>query len=101
MKLNWVVLFNRLRFEGCIAKVFMLKGVACFSSIYFVDEHNVNAPTLRYSMDEEPPYSDLSIVTLRGTTVGSSMSYHSTTEERKAALLYMCANIDGMDKFFD
>jgi hypothetical protein len=37
----------------------------------------------------------------RDTVVGSSMSYYSTLEERKAALLYMYANIDGMDKYFE
>jgi hypothetical protein len=54
-----------------------------------------------YNVDEEPHYSDLSIFASRGTTVGSSMSYYSTSEERKTALLYMYANIDGMDKYFE
>jgi hypothetical protein len=53
-----------------------------------------------YNVDEEPHYSDLSIFASRGTTVGSSTSYYSTSEERKVALLYMYANIDGMDKYF-
>jgi hypothetical protein len=35
---------NRTRVEGCIAKAFMLKEVAYFSSVYFAEEHNVNAP---------------------------------------------------------
>jgi hypothetical protein len=35
-----------------------------------------------------------------GTIVGSSMSYYSTSEERMAALLYIYANIDEMDKYF-
>jgi hypothetical protein len=34
---------NRKRVEGCIAETFMLKEVAYFSNIYFVEEHNVNA----------------------------------------------------------
>jgi hypothetical protein len=54
-----------------------------------------------YNVDEEPPCSDLSIFASRGTTVGSSMSYYSTSEESKVALLYMYANIDGMDKYFE
>jgi hypothetical protein len=29
------------------------------------------------------------------------MSYYSTSKERKAAMLYMYANIDGMDKYFE
>jgi hypothetical protein len=37
----------------------------------------------------------------RGTTVGSSMSYYFTPEERNTFLLYMYANIDGMDKYFE
>jgi hypothetical protein len=54
-----------------------------------------------YNMDEEHPFSDLSIFASRGTTVGSSTSYYSTSEERNVALLYMYANIDGMDKYFN
>jgi hypothetical protein len=56
---------------------------------------------MRYNVDEEPPCSDLSIFALRGTTVGSRMSYYSSPEERKVALLYMYANIDGMDNYFE
>jgi hypothetical protein len=55
---------------------------------------------MRYNVDEDPSCSNLSIFALRGTTVGSSTSYYSTSEEKKAALLYMYANIDGMDKYF-
>jgi hypothetical protein len=39
--------------------------------------------------------------TSRGTAIGSSTSYYSTPEERKVALLYMYANIDRMDKYFE
>jgi hypothetical protein len=56
---------------------------------------------MRYNVDEEPPCSDLSIFASRDTTIDSIMSYYSTSEERKAALLYMYANIDGMDKYFE
>jgi hypothetical protein len=65
---------NRVRVEGCIAEVFTLKEVAYFSSVYFAEEHNVNAPTMRYNVDEEPPCSDLSIFASRGITIVSSMS---------------------------
>jgi hypothetical protein len=92
---------NKARVEGCIAEAFILKEVAYFSSVYFVEEHNVKAPTMWYNVDEEPPCSDLSIFALRGTTVGSSTSYYSTSEERKVALLYMYANLDGIDKYFE
>jgi hypothetical protein len=72
---------NRARVEGCIVEAFILKEVAYFSSVYFAEEHNVNAPTMRYNVNEEPPCSDLSIFASRGTL-----------EERKAALLYMYVN---------
>jgi hypothetical protein len=52
-------------------------------------------------VDEEPPCSDLSIFASRGTTVGSSTNYYSTSEEKNATLLYMYANIDGMEKYFE
>jgi hypothetical protein len=87
--------------QGSIAKTFILKEVVYFSGVYFVEEHNVNALTVRYNVDEEPPCSDLSILVSRGTTIGSSTSYYPTLEERMVALLYMYANIDGMDKYFE
>jgi hypothetical protein len=92
---------NRARVEGCITEAFILKEVAYFSSVYFAEEHNINAPIMRYNVDEEPPCSDVSIFASRDTTVGSSTSYYSTSEERKAALLYMYANIDVMVKYFE
>jgi hypothetical protein len=92
---------NRARVEGCIAEAFTLKEVAYFSSVYFAVEHNVNAPKIQYNVDEEPSYSNLSIFASRDTTVGSSTSYYSTLEERKAILLYMYANIDETDKYFE
>jgi hypothetical protein len=92
---------NRGRVEGCITEAFILKEVANFSSIYFAEEHNVNTPTMRCNINEEPPCSNLSIFASRGTTVDSSMSYYSTSEERKVVLLYMYANIDGMNKYFE
>jgi hypothetical protein len=121
MKEKWVVLFS---IGGCITlkepsnilnqwltigqglkgaspKHFFLKEVAYFSSVYFAEEHNVNAPMMRYNVNEELLCSDLSIFASRCTTIGSSTSYYSILEERKAALLYMYANIDGMDKYFE
>jgi hypothetical protein len=92
---------NRASVEGCVTEAFTLKELAYFSNVYFEEEHNVNTPMMRYNMDEEPPCSDLSIFSLRGTTVGSSSSYYSTSEKRKAAMLYKYANIDGMNKYFE
>jgi hypothetical protein len=91
---------NMARVEWFITKAFILKGVAYFSSVYFAEEHNVNAPMVRYNVDEESLCSDQSIFASRGTTVGSSTSYYPNSEEKTAALLYMYANIDGMDKYF-
>jgi hypothetical protein len=55
---------------------------------------------MRYNVNEEPPCSDLFIFASRGTIVGTSTSYYSTPEGREASLLYMYANIDGMNKYF-
>ena len=52
---------NKARVEGCIVEAFSLKEVAYFSSVSFADENNVNAPMMRYNVDEEPPCGDLSI----------------------------------------
>jgi hypothetical protein len=57
-----LVVGNRARVEECIAEAFTLKEIAYFSSIYFAEEHNVNAPTIWYNVYEEPPCSDLSIL---------------------------------------
>jgi hypothetical protein len=92
---------SRTMVEGSIAEAFILKEVAYFSCVYFVEEHNVNAPTMWYNIDEEPHCSDLSIFALRNATIGRSTSYYPTSEERMTALLYMYANIDGMDKYFE
>jgi hypothetical protein len=72
---------NRTRVEGPIAKAFILKEIAYFSSVYFIEEHNINTSTVRYNIDKEPPYSDLFIFISRGTTVDSSTSYYPTSEE--------------------
>jgi hypothetical protein len=92
---------NRAGVKGCITEAFTLKEVAYFSSVYFAEERNVNAPMMMHKMDEEPPCSDLSIFASSGTTVYRSTSYYSTSEERNAVLLYMYANIDGMGKYFE
>jgi hypothetical protein len=53
------VVGNKARVEGSITESFLLKEITYFSSVYFAEEHNVNALTLRYNVDEEPPLSDL------------------------------------------
>jgi hypothetical protein len=37
---------NKARVEGSITKSFLLKEITYFSSVYFMEEHNVNALTL-------------------------------------------------------
>jgi hypothetical protein len=91
---------NKARAEGCITKSFLLKEITYFSSVYFVEEHNVNDVTLRYNVDEEPPLSDLKKFQWRGTTASSSTTYYYTQEERTSSLLYMYINMEEMNPFF-
>jgi hypothetical protein len=91
---------NKATVEGSIAELFLLKEITYFSSIYFVEEHNVNALILRYNVDEEPPLIDLKFFQWRGTIASSSMTYYYTLEEQTSALLYMYNNIEEMDPFF-
>jgi hypothetical protein len=91
---------NKARVEGSNAKSFLLKEITYFSSVYFAEEHNVNALTLRYNVNEEPPLSDLKLFQWRGTTASSSMTYYYTQEEQTSALLYMYSNMQEMDPFF-
>jgi hypothetical protein len=46
-----------------------------------MEEHNVNALTLQYNVDEEAPLSSLKNFQWRGTTASSSMTYYYTQEE--------------------
>jgi hypothetical protein len=50
---------NKARVERSIAESFLLKEITYFSSVYFVEEHNVDALILRYNVDEEPPLNDI------------------------------------------
>jgi hypothetical protein len=38
---------NKARVEGCNAEEFKYKGIAYFISVYFTEEHNIDAPTMR------------------------------------------------------
>jgi hypothetical protein len=91
---------NKARIEGSIAELFLLKEITYFLSVYFVEEHNVNALTLWYNVDEEPPLSDLKIFQWRGTTASSSMTYYYTQEERTSVFLYMYSNMEEMEPYF-
>jgi hypothetical protein len=91
---------NKARVEGYITKEFKLKEIAYFTSVYFTEHHNVNAPAMRYHVDEDIPCSDLQIFQWTGMTVGASTAYQPTEEEQMFVLFYMYANMDEMDQYF-
>jgi hypothetical protein len=91
---------NKARVECCITEEFKLKEIAYFTSVYFTEHHNVNAPTMSYHVDEDIPCSDLQIFQWKGMTVGASTPYQLTQEEQMSTLLYMYANIDEKDQYF-
>jgi hypothetical protein len=72
---------NKTRVEGCITEEFKYKEIAYFTSVYFIEEHNVNAPMMRYHVHQDDPYSDLSIFKSRGTTIDVERIYHLSDEE--------------------
>jgi hypothetical protein len=86
---------NKARVEDCIAKEFKLKEIS-----YFIECHNVNAPTMQYHMDEYIPCSDLQFFQWNGMTVGASTACQPTQEEQMSDLLYMYANMNEMDQYF-
>jgi hypothetical protein len=94
------MLGNKAGVEGCITEEFKVKEIAYFTSVYFAEHHNVNAPTLWYHVDEDIPCSDLQIYQWRGTSIGTSTTYHPTQEEQMSALLYMYSNMDEMEQYF-
>jgi hypothetical protein len=69
---------NKARVEGCIAEEFKVKEIAYFTSVHFIEHHNVNVTTIRYHVDEDIPCSDLQNFQWRGTSVGASTAYHPT-----------------------
>jgi hypothetical protein len=92
---------NKARVEGCIGEAFfLLKEVSYFTSVYFAEEHNVYAATMRYNVDEEPPISDLNIFQWRGTSTSKGTFYHLSMDERMSALLYMYSNMKEMEPYF-
>jgi hypothetical protein len=48
---------NKTKVKSCIAEEFKIKEIAYFTSVYFVQHHNVNAPNMQYHVDEDIPYS--------------------------------------------
>jgi hypothetical protein len=43
-----VMVHNKARVEDCITEEFKLKEITYFTSVYFTEHHNVNAPTMWY-----------------------------------------------------
>jgi hypothetical protein len=68
--------------------------------VYFTEEHNVYAPTMRYNVDEERPTSDLKIFQQRGTTMSKGTFYNHSMDEQMAALLCMFSNMEEMEPYF-
>jgi hypothetical protein len=66
---------NKTRVEGCIAEEFKLKESTYFTSVYFIEHHNVNTPTMWYHVDEDIPCRDLQIFQWKGMIIGASMTY--------------------------
>jgi hypothetical protein len=50
---------NKARIKGCIVEEFKVKEITYFTSVYFTEHHNVNAPTMWYHVDEDIPCSDI------------------------------------------
>jgi hypothetical protein len=72
---------NKARVECSIVESFLFKEITYFMSVYFMEEHNVNALTLRFNVDEEPPLNDLRNFQWKGTTSSSITTYYYTQEE--------------------
>jgi hypothetical protein len=75
------MIHNKAKIEDCITEEFKLKEITYFSSVYFTEHHNVNAPTLQYHMDKDISYIDLQFFQWTGVTVGTSIAYQPIEEE--------------------
>lgn len=49
---HFLGLSNKASVLGYINNAFLLKEISYFSSVYFMGEHNINAPTMRCNVDE-------------------------------------------------
>jgi hypothetical protein len=57
-----MMVHNKAGIEGCIIEEFKLKEIMYFTSVYFIEHHNVNALLCAwYHVDEDIPCSDLQI----------------------------------------
>jgi hypothetical protein len=85
---------------GNFQEEFKYKEIAYFTSVYFIEEHDVNAPTIRYHVHQDDPHSYLRIFKSRGMTIDVGRVYHLSEEDRNSALLYMYKNLDEMTHYF-
>jgi hypothetical protein len=53
---------NKARVERCIVEEFKYKEIAYFISVYYTEEHNVNAPIMRYHVHQDYPHSALAFL---------------------------------------
>jgi hypothetical protein len=95
-----VMVQNKARVEGCIAKAFTVREITLFSSKYFSDTNNLNVQTTRYHIAEEAPMTDLSAFQWDGKGVGSYTSDLVGMKERNKTLLFLYINMPELDSYF-
>ncbi|WVZ76811.1 hypothetical protein U9M48_024742 [Paspalum notatum var. saurae] len=78
-----IMVRNKVRVEDCIAEAFAIKEISNFSSKYFMEKHNANAPSMRYHTVSEPPNSKLEIFKWKGKGVGALSHHHVDYAERR------------------
>jgi hypothetical protein len=88
---------NKRKVQRCIAEEFKHKEITSFMGLYFIEEHNVNAPTFQYHVDENSPCSDHEIFLMEEKNYRPQHNILFTDDECKAALLYMYNNMEEMN----
>jgi hypothetical protein len=92
---------NKARVEGCIAEAFVCKEITNFSCLYFSRANNVNAPTTRYHVLRDVPFSELSIFQWTGTGVGATSAHYVTDKEWNYSVLYLYTNMVEVEPYFE
>jgi hypothetical protein len=96
-----VIVYNKVRVEGCIVEAFTCKEIMNFSSKYFSRANNVNAHTMRYHIVEEVSLSKLSILQWKGKGVGAHSAHYAMDNEWNYTMLYMYTNMEEVQPYFD
>jgi hypothetical protein len=89
------------RVDDCIVKEFVCKNITNFSTKYFSRANNMNAHTMQYHIIEEVPLSKLWIFQWKGKGVGAPIAHYVTDEEWNYTMLYMYANMEEVQAYFD